>query len=402
MEIYLGKIPRMILIHFGKLRKSNPKGLVIAHPDINSIRNKFDSLKFLVAKNVDILVVSETKIDGTFPPGQFLIEGFKPPLRYDRNQHGGGILVYIREGVPSKELKFEFSVNMECIITEINLHKKKWAMLGIYRPPTQDEKRFYEELGKAMDHLSDTYENFLIVGDFNNEESDHEISNFLDAYGLKNLIKAATCIKSNTNPRTIDLILTNRNRSFSNTQTTETGLSDFHLMVSTVLKSGFVKRGPKIIHYRDYSKFDHVKFKSDLREELSKCYRDGSTFDHFNGTVEKVLNKHAPLKKKSVRANDGPFMTKALRKAIMLRTRLRNMYNKCRTQEKWNAFKKQRNKCVKILRQAKVDYNGNLDLKDISDNRKFWKTVKPLFMYEVKRVHIGVELCNALTHSLSH
>ena len=187
-----------------------------------------------------------------------------------------------------------------------------------------------------------------------NEENDHEIRNFLDAYGLKNLVKEATCFKSNTNPRTIDLILTNRKRCFSNTLATETGLSDFHLMVSTVLKSGFVKRGPKIINYRDYSKFDPVKFRSDLREELCKCYRDGATYDHFNATVD----KHAPLKKKSVRANDGAFMTKALRKAIMLRTRLRKMYNKCKTQEKWNAFKKQRNKCVKILRKAKVDYYG--------------------------------------------
>ena len=65
---------------------------------MNSIQNKFDSLKFLVAKNLDILVVSETKLDSTFPPGQFLIAGFKHPFRYDRNQNGGGILVYVREG----------------------------------------------------------------------------------------------------------------------------------------------------------------------------------------------------------------------------------------------------------------------------------------------------------------
>ena len=82
--------------------------------------------------------------------------------------------------------------------------------------------------------------------------------------------------------------------------------------------------------------------------------------------------------------NFNSFLTKALRKAIMLRTRLRNMYNKCRTKEKWNAFRKQRNKCVKILRTEKVDYYRNLDWKDISDNRKFWKTVKPLFSDKIQ------------------
>ena len=139
------------------------------------------------------------------------------------------------------------------------------------------------------------------------------------------------------------------------------------------------------MNYRDYSKFDHVKFRSNLRDELSRYCRDGTTYEHFNAAaVEKALNKHAPFKKTSVQANDGPFMTKALSKAILLRTRLRNMYKKCKTQEKWNAFKKERNKYTKILRKAKVDCYGILDLKDISDNRKFWKTVKPLFSDKIR------------------
>ena len=87
---------------------------------------------------------------------------------------------------------------------------------------------------------------FFIVGDFNIEENDHEVRNFFDAYGLKNLVKAATCFKSDTNPRTIDVILTHRKKCFSNTITIEPRLSDFHLMILTVLKSGFLKKGPKI------------------------------------------------------------------------------------------------------------------------------------------------------------
>ena len=90
------------------------------------------------------------------------------------------------------------------------------------------------------------------------------------------------------------------------------------------------------------------------------------------------------LKTKYVRANDGPFMTKALRKAVMLRTQLRNRYNKERTPGNRNVFKKQRNMCVKTLRQAKRDYYSNLDMKSITDNKKFWKTMKPLFSEKVQ------------------
>ena len=210
----------------------------------------------LLCSNVDILLISETKLDTTFPAAQFLIEGFRSTLRYDKNQHGGGILVFIREEIPSRELNFGFSLNMECIIAEITLHEKKWALLGICRPPSLEERRFYYELGKDMDSLSETCENFLIHRNFNIEKNDDEIRIFLDAYGLKNLIKAATCFRSDENHKTMDLILTNKSRCFSNTLTTETGISDFHFMVSTVLNSGFKKRSSKISYYRDYSTFD--------------------------------------------------------------------------------------------------------------------------------------------------
>ena len=69
----------------------------------------------------------------------------------------------------------------------------------------------------------------------------------------------------------------------------------------------------------------------------------------------RVLNEHAPVKKKSIRANDGPFMTKALQKEHMHRTRLRNKYHNTRTDAHLKAFKNRRNKCVKLLRKAKFD-----------------------------------------------
>ena len=80
-----------------------------------------------------------------------------------------------------------------------------------------------------------------------------------------------------------------------------------------------------------------------------------------------------------MRANDKPFMTRALRKAVMLRSRLRNRYNKNQTIENWNEFRKHRNSCVKLFRREKRNYYNNLDISLVTDNKKFWKTVKPLF-----------------------
>ena len=76
----------------------------------------------------------------------------------------------------------------------------------------------------------------------------------------------------------------------------------------------------------------------------------------FNDIVNQLLDKHAPLKKKHVRANDGPFMNKTLRKAIMRRSHLRKKYNENKNDSNLKLYKKQRNQCVKLLRKVKMSY----------------------------------------------
>ena len=176
----------------------------------------------------------------------------------------------------------------------------------------------------------------------------------------------------------------NKQKIELDTVTIETGLSDFHVMILTVLKGGYVRRGPKIITYRDYSKFSAVDFNSHLAYVLACGLGGSGDYGAFEAVVMNVLNEHAPVKKKYIRANDGPFMTKALHKQHMHRTKLRNKYNDDKTEENLKAFKKQRNKWVKLLRKAKFDYYENIDLGNLTDNHKFWKTVKPLFSDKVQ------------------
>ena len=90
--------------------------LIFATLNINSIRYKIDELKSLITGNIDILVVTETKLDDSFPNAQFFIDGFSAPYRLDRNKHGGGIMIYVREDISSKQLlKHTFKDDMEGI-----------------------------------------------------------------------------------------------------------------------------------------------------------------------------------------------------------------------------------------------------------------------------------------------
>ena len=97
-----------------------------------------------------------------------------------------------------------------------------------------------------------------------------------------------------------------------------------------------------------------------------------------------ILNKHAPMKQKHFKSNQGKFMTKDLHQAIMKRPRLRNKFLRDRTDYSREQYKNQRNLCVSLLKKAKKDHFANLDTKSVTDNKKFWQTVKPLFSNKVK------------------
>ena len=108
--------------------------LFLGDLNINSIRNKFEALKFIIDNNIDIFLISETKLDYSFSTAQFLIKGFSAPYSFDRNSKGGGLLFYIREDIPSKILTYSSNCDIETLLVEINLRKRKWLLNGSYNP----------------------------------------------------------------------------------------------------------------------------------------------------------------------------------------------------------------------------------------------------------------------------
>ena len=105
--------------------------IIIVHLNINSLRNKFESQKEQINGNVDILFISETKLDNSFPNGQFLIKECNVPYRLDQDAQGRGIMLFIREDIPSKLLAVEDSPT-EGFYIEISFRKKKWLLCFCY------------------------------------------------------------------------------------------------------------------------------------------------------------------------------------------------------------------------------------------------------------------------------
>ena len=186
-----------------------------------------------------------------------------------------------------------------------------------------------ETLSKAVN----SYENIIAIGDLNIDVSDPDkdrnnyLSDFADTFSLSNLINRKTCHK-NLSGITIDIILTNRPNCFQKMSTVVTGLSDFHRMIISCLKTTFKKIPPKKIIFRDYKKLDEQNFLYDLDQQMikGKFYKEKNMYESFSDTFKAIVNKHAPLKEKIVRGNNEAFMTKELRKAIVNRSRLKTKY----------------------------------------------------------------------------
>ena len=105
------------------LQQRNLNRLLLAHINTNSIRNKFNQLVSYIKDNIDVLMISETKTDNSFPAIQFNIEGYCIYI-LDRSEYGGGILVYVQEDIPSKLIPMQSS-SVEGFFIELNLRCKQ-------------------------------------------------------------------------------------------------------------------------------------------------------------------------------------------------------------------------------------------------------------------------------------
>ena len=125
------------------MKRKKPKIIFLGHLNINSIKNKFESVCELIKDTFDIFLLSESKLDSSFSDDQFSIPGYGI-VRKDRDRNGGGLLLYINEDVPFKIIQnSSLRPILEVLSIEINLGRFKFLLIGLYKPPSVSEKRVF-------------------------------------------------------------------------------------------------------------------------------------------------------------------------------------------------------------------------------------------------------------------
>ena len=317
-------------------------------------------------KYVDVLIITETKLDDTFLTSQLLVTGFSVPYKLDQNRNGGGIMIFIRDDIPSRVLtRHIFPDDIKGLFIELNFRKAKWLLFGTYHPKIQSDSYYFNNLNKALD-LYSHYDKKLLVGDFNTELSD-AWSIFSNNLTLKALSKKKPASKIQIILAPSTFFLTSNSLAFQNTKTAFAGLSDCHKLVLRVLKTTFSKNKQPL--YQDYKKINFSKNKQPLYQDYKKInfsenkqplYQDYKkiNFYDFNDELKTIFSRNtvgscyqfdqAFLNVLDKHSHHSSSISKPLRKTIMTRCHLEKGYYKNKLGKRFKAYKKQE----KLLKQT--------------------------------------------------
>ena len=202
-------------------------------------------------------------------------------MRRDRNTKGGK-LVYLQEGFIAKRIPKFKTKKAETICTEITIAKKKWCILFAYRSANFSKTEFFEEIYVTLHEGLNEYDNLVLAGGLNintlrpTSDSSNHLPDLNDTFSLTNLVTDSTCSKSNKGSL-IDLMLTNKPKSFYKSHSFVTGLSDYHKLIVSILRTSFQKLPPRFVIYRNQKNFlrdlGSRFIQGELRIHIIKCLK---------------------------------------------------------------------------------------------------------------------------------
>lgn len=364
------------------------KNLILSFLNVNSLTRVFSELNTVLSDNlIDILSVGESKLDDSILDFTISVPKYRL-YRNDKTRSAHGLATYVNSEITHcrrNDLEYENS-GAQFIVIEMWLKKEKWFMVSTYKPPSIKDSIFVDELCKICDRLLIESQSIVILGDVNidmksvDSNCSNALHNFCTSYSFSNVVKETTCFKSRENESLIDVILVNNPKRFNECLVFDTGLSDYHKMISVSTKVTAPKKTHKRIFYRSMKKFDeatfceevqripfHISYLFDDIDDVAWCYES---------LLTDVIESLAPLKTRTLKSDPVPFMNTALRKTIHRRNQYRNRYWKNKSQENWEMYRKFRNKVNSLRRTSERRFFLEKSLSG-TNSADFWRSFKP-------------------------
>ena len=362
------------------------KGLHFLHVNARSLLPKLSELRSLVHKSkVAVLSVTETWLDDTVTDQEISISGYSV-LRKDRNRHGGGVAMYIRQDIAFNPRTDFDDNNLESIWCELLLNKTKPIIVGtVYRPP--QHSKFIEYFELLLSKIRSDLE-LYILGDFNicylHDKSSlwKNYKCVLDLFDLTQLIKDASRITVNSSTL-LDHILCNQTEKICQSGTLSFGLSD-HLAVfctRKIVKGQIGKHNVvKLRSFKNYSKEIFCDKLSNIDwSNIVNATNVNEAWCNFKTLLNDIIDSVAPVKEVRIKCSTEPWMTGEILDKIRTRDKLLYDYKKNRSDSSlYKDFCKLRNHIQRDIKCAKASYLSDKIEEHKFNPKKLWKDLKTL------------------------
>ncbi len=365
-------------------------GLSVMHLNIQSLKPKLDILQ-IESQPYDLLIFTETWLSQITSNGDLYISNFNLPFRCDRPaRHGGGVAIYVREGIHATR-RSDLEVNgIESVWIEIITNRKKIIIGGIYRPPDSNNNHWVlleETIDRAFNQVCD---NIIVSGDFNinvHNSDANKISRLITSYDAEQLISTPTHFTENSSSL-IDLIFVKDARQIITSFVADPFIPDlirYHCPVVAVIKSikSTITTYKRKIWLYDQGNYD--EFRNKLNAVNWQAILNNENFDTTADSIaNSIINAASdtiPNKLVTIRPNDIPWFNNNIRKLLRKRKKAHKKAKLANTESAWSEFRKLRNEVTKLIRKCKSEYEAKIieKVNDPNTTAKDWfKLVKQL------------------------
>ena len=208
-------------------------GLKIGCLNIRGLLNKIDEMRTIVTEcNFDVIGICETFLDDDVADNEICIEGYTI-VKKNRNRHGGGVILYIKEGIQYTEITDLAGLDVEGVWANIQCDKQHLALGIMYRPPSSNNA-YLKSMLDQIDNVFSYNENIILMGDLN---YDYKLDESLSSnplhqieilYGMRQLINSPTRVTLTTSTL-IDVMFSNVHESHIVTGIYSISLSDHYM-----------------------------------------------------------------------------------------------------------------------------------------------------------------------------
>ena len=319
------------------------------------------------------------------------IEGYTFIAKSRASGQGGGVGVYISSSIPFQRRMDLEQEDIECISSGLKYYflKLKAFLLGLFIALrillNISAQISITNLNACFSTVSAENKECILSGNINCNclvPSDHkEIKSILSYFGLKQLISSPTRI-TRESKTLIDVICCNVPHNIFSVKVIPAGLSD-HELIGCARKLNNVKFNPRIVTCRNFANYNPKLFCEELNSanlvEVYSFISVNEAWASLRVTLQRCIDKHAPLISKKVKGRLCPWLTPDVRKEMNLRDGLLRKARPTNQEIDWSSYKRQRNRVSGLVKKCKSTYNRDL-LKDCADSPdKFWAAIKKLY-----------------------